>query len=269
MHILNLPILLLQITCCNFAGAQEFLPAAPFGGKQQLREFLNEHLVYPRQELNSGKEGNVALAFDINADGHTSNLKVLQSSSLAMTLEAVRLFNLLLWEPASYRGKPVINHQELTIPFSIKHYQKACRIRGYDALAIPALPTDTSLKVYAYRQTDKAPRPVFKEKNTDFQSFINKNFHYPDLAFKQNITGVVNVNFVVEPYGVISNVYVDNHLGAGCKEEAIRLVKLIQWMPGVVNGKAVRVMMGLSITFSLDGKNKYEYQPNQASNSMN
>lgn len=98
---------------------------------------------------------------------------------------------------------------------------------------------------------------------------MKKNFHYPDIAFKQNITGIVNVNFVVEPSGLISNVYVINRLGAGCTEESIRLVKLIRWMPGVVDGKAVRVLMNLSITFSLDGKNKFEYQPNQASNSMN
>jgi periplasmic protein TonB len=73
----------------------------------------------------------------------------------------------------------------------------------------------------------------------------------------------------VEPYGLISNVNVNDPLGAGCKEEAIRLVKLLRWMPGILNGKAVRVLMNLSITFNLNDKNKFEYQPNQASNSMN
>jgi TonB family protein len=260
------------IQVCDFskkADAQEFFPASPYGGKQQLKEFFNEHLVYPKGELNSGKEGNVALAFDIDANGHTSNLKVLQSVGPDMAKEAIRLFHLLLWEPSNYRGKVINDHQEMTIPFNIKHYQKNCRLRGYDSISFPYRPVDTSFKIYAFQQTDKAPVPVFNEKDITFQSFMKKNFHYPDLAFKQNITGLVKVNFVVEPYGIISNVYVDNHLGAGCTEEAVRLVKLLRWMPGIVNGTAVRVLMNLSITFSLDGKNKFEYQPNQASNSMN
>jgi outer membrane biosynthesis protein TonB len=251
------------------AYAQEFFPATPFGGKQQLKDFFDEHLVYPRNELSSGIEGSVALAFDIDAKGIISQLKVLQTGTPGMTKEAIRLFNLLLWDPANYRGKFVSDHQQLTIPFNIKHYRRICRLRGYDTITFPFHPADTSFKTYTYRHTDKVPVPVFNDKDDSFQSFMRRNFHYPDLAFKQNITGIVNVNFIVEPYGIISNVYVDNHLGAGCSEEAMRLVKLISWMPGIIEGKAVRVRMKMSITFSLDGKNKFEYQPNQASNSMN
>jgi hypothetical protein len=249
--------------------AQDFLPAQPYGGKQQFKDFLNEQIVYPRKDLSSGIEGNVAFAFDIDDKGHTSNLKVLQAVSPGIAEEAIRLFNLVLWEPANYRGKPVNDHQEISIPFNIKHYHKICRLRGYDTIISPFHPADSSYRIYAFRQTDKTPVPIYAEPAETFQSFMSKNFHYPDLAFKQNITGIVKVNFVVESTGLVSNVNVENHLGAGCTEEAIRLVKLLRWMPGIVSGKAVRVIMNLSITFSLNDKNKFEYQPNQASNSMN
>jgi hypothetical protein len=262
-------VIILVFACSEKMHAQEFFPASPYGGKQQVREFLNEHLIYPAFELNAGKEGNVVLAFDIDINGLVSQLRVLQTVSPAITQEAIRLFRLLLWKPAIFRGKVVADHQELTIPFNIKHYHKVCRLRGYDSLTFPMLPVDTSNKIYSYRQLDFAPEPVFTEENLSYESFMRKNFHYPDLAFKQNISGIVNVNFVVEPYGLISNVNIDNRLGAGCTEEAIRLVKLLRWIPGKVSGKAVRVLMNLSITFSLDGKNKFEYQPNQASNTMN
>jgi len=268
-NILCLLILILVNAYSSPANAQEFFPASPYGGKQQLKEFFNEHLVYPHHELISGKEGDVALAFDIDAKGQISQLKVLLQVSPEFTKEAIRLFNLLLWESANYRGKLVNDHQEITIPFNIKHYQKICRLRGYDTITYPFYQVDTSLKIYAYKQTEKPPAPVFTKKDITYESFMRKYFHYPELAFKQNITGIVNVYFIVEPYGIISNVNVDNRLGAGCTEEAIRLIRLIKWMPGIVNGKAVRVSMNLSITFSLDGKNKFEYQPNQASNSMN
>jgi TonB family protein len=266
-------ILLMIFLLANIGPAQvfsqEFYPASPYGGKQQLKEFINEHLVFPHSELVSGKEGNVALAFDIDVNGKPSQLKILQSVSPEINKEAIRLFRLLLWEPASYRGKSVNDHQEITIPFNIKHYHKLTRQRGYDTIPYPYRPVDTSFTTYAYKQTTKVPVPIFSKKDITFQSFMKENFNYPEMAFKQNITGIVNVNFIVEPYGLISNVCTDNRLGAGCTEEAIRLVKLIRWMPGIVNGKAVRVSMNLSITFSLDGKNKFEYQPNQASNSMN
>jgi hypothetical protein len=262
-------ILVLVNTMPGQVLAQEFFPASPFGGKQLLKEFFNDHLVYPRDELSNGTEGNVALAFDVDMHGHISQLKLLQAVCPAINKEAIRLFKLLLWEPASYRGRPVADHQEITIPFNIKHYRKISRMRGYDTLSFPRRPADTSFKTYAYNQTSVVPLPVFSKKDITFQSFMKDNFHYPESAFKQNITGIVKVDFVVEPYGIISNINTDNHLGAGCTEEAIRLVKLIRWMPGIADGKAVRVKMNLSITFSLDGKNKFEYQPNQASNSMN
>jgi len=249
--------------------AQEFFPATNYGGKTQLKEFLFEHMVYPRAELAAGKDGNVSIAFDVDPKGSTKDLKILQTSGSAFTKEALRLFSLLLWNPASIRGKNTSDHQALTITFNCKHYLKMCRLRGYDTITRPYYPIDTTLKIYTYRMTKKAPEPVFSDKETTLQSFFAKNFHYPEAALKQNVTGIVKVRFVVETYGIISNATVDNHLGAGCAEEAIRLVKLLKWKPGIMNGKAVRVEMNLAITFGLNEKGGFQYQPNQSENSMN
>lgn len=251
------------------ASAQEFIPACCYGGKKQFKDFLTEHMVYPRAELAAGKDGSVSLAFDISVKGTVEDIKIIQTSGSAFSREALRLFNLLLWKPAVVRGKNVRDHQELTIPFNCKHYPKMCRLRGYDTIAIPYYPVDTTLKVYAYRMTKIVPQPVFANGESSLQSFFVKNFHYPEAALKQNVTGIVKVRFIVETYGIISNVTVDNYLGAGCAEEAIRLVKLIRWKPGIFSGKAVRVEMSLSVTFGLNEKGGFQYQPNQAENSMN
>jgi hypothetical protein len=249
--------------------AQDFFPATCYGGKQQLKTFLAEHMVYPREELAAGKDGSASLAFNISDKGMPGDIKVLRTSGPAFTQEAIRLFNLLLWHPANMLGKNISDHQELTITFDRKHYIKTCRIRGYDTIAKPFYPIDSTLKIYAYRKTNKPPEPILGGGITSLQSFFIKNFHYPETALKQNVTGIVIVRFVVESYGIISNVTVDNHLGAGCAEEAIRLVKLIRWKPGIVNNKAVRVNMNLSVTFGLNEKGGFQYQPNQAENSMN
>jgi TonB family protein len=246
--------------------AQEFFPATCYGGKQQFKDFLEQHMVYPRAELAAGKDGSVSFAFDIDARGNTEDVKILLTSGDKFSTEALRLFRLLLWKPANIRGKDISDHQELTISFSCKHYYKACRLRGYDTITFPYRPVDTTLKIFAYRMTKFAPEPIIAVKGTSLQSFIAKNFHYPEAALKQNVAGIVKVSFIVETYGIISNVTVDNHLGAGCAEEAVRLVKLIRWKPGIVNGKAVRVNMSLSITFGMNEKDGFRDQPNKTDN---
>jgi TonB family protein len=249
--------------------AQEFYPATCYGGKQHLKDFLTEHMVYPRAELAAGRDGSVSLAFDIDAKGLPEEVKTLQTSGSAFTAEAMRLFRLLLWTPASVRGKAVNDHQELTISFSCKHYHKACRIRGYDTITYPYRPADTTLKIFSCRLTKLAPEPIFGDNDASMQSFFAKNFRYPAASLSQNVSGIVMVSFVIEPYGIISNVTADDHLGAGCAEEAIRLAKLIRWKPGIVNGKAVRVYMNLSVTFGPDLDDGIHFRPQQVEDALN
>ena len=58
-----------------------------------------------------------------------------------------------------------------------------------------------------------------------FGKFIAENLKYPELAYTQNIAGDVELSFIVETSGRISNLEVVNPLGGGCTEEAIHLIK--------------------------------------------
>jgi protein TonB len=62
---------------------------------------------------------------------------------------------------------------------------------------------------------------------------------------------VVKLGFVVEPTGRISNLTIDQTVGGGCNEEAIRLLKLLQWMPAIKDKKAVRSRASIEIKFVL------------------
>ena len=43
-------------------------------------------------------------------------------------------------------------------------------------------------------------------------------------------------------------------LGGGCTEEAIRVVKKMRWMPGILDKTAVRTCMELEIVFDIAGQ---------------
>ena len=82
--------------------------------------------------------------------------------------------------------------------------------------------------------------------------FIEANLQYPKKAREQKITGIVVVQFVVEMDGSLSNVKVIKGIGAGCDEEAVRLIKASSpWNAGKQRGKPVRVKKSRVINFRL------------------
>ena len=82
--------------------------------------------------------------------------------------------------------------------------------------------------------------------------YLAKNIKYPQMARESGVQGRVFINFVIEPDGHVSNVKVMRGIGAGCDEEAVRVVKSMpKWKPGKQRGKAVRVSYNLPVNFQL------------------
>jgi protein TonB len=81
--------------------------------------------------------------------------------------------------------------------------------------------------------------------------FLRNNLVYPPAAFDNNIQGRVAVNFTVDEEGKIVQAKVIQGIGYGCDEEALRVIRLTKWKPGLVHGKPVRVNFNQVITFLL------------------
>ena len=82
--------------------------------------------------------------------------------------------------------------------------------------------------------------------------FIQKNLKYPEIALENGIEGTVVVEFVVERDGSITNIKVLKEIGAGCGNEAMRIVKLMpKWNPGKQRDMPVRVKMRAPIKFRI------------------
>jgi periplasmic protein TonB len=82
--------------------------------------------------------------------------------------------------------------------------------------------------------------------------FFSENIKYPIAAREIGVQGPVYFTFVVEKDGSISNIKMLRGIGAGCDEEALRVVSMMpKWKPGRQNGREVRVQFNLPISFVL------------------
>lgn len=83
-------------------------------------------------------------------------------------------------------------------------------------------------------------------------SYLAKFIRYPAVARENGIQGRVIITFVVERDGSLSKVKVVRGIGSGCDEEAVRVMKNSpKWKPGIQNGRPVRVLYSIPISFTL------------------
>ncbi len=80
---------------------------------------------------------------------------------------------------------------------------------------------------------------------------IQKKIRYPEIARKAGVEGRVILQFIVDENGNVTEPAVVRGIGAGCDEEALRVVREAKFKPGRQRGKAVKVKMSLPITFKL------------------
>lgn len=82
--------------------------------------------------------------------------------------------------------------------------------------------------------------------------YFQRNNRYPTSARRNQVEGVVYVQFIVEKNGDLSNFKVVKGVGYGCDEEAVRLLdRMPKWIPGQHRSTTVAVYQTLPVTFKL------------------
>ena len=95
-------------------------------------------------------------------------------------------------------------------------------------------------------------QPSFPGGMDKFYNYLNKSIKYPPMAAEANIQGKVFVSFVVEKDGSLTDIHIIRNLGGGTDEEAVRVLKASPpWLPGIQNGRQVRVKYNIPISFKL------------------
>ncbi|WP_436832919.1 TonB family protein [Parapedobacter sp. DT-150] len=101
-----------------------------------------------------------------------------------------------------------------------------------------------------FQSVEINPQPVGGMRS--FMKWVADNYDYPQAAIEAGVNGQVQVSFVVEKDGSLTDIKLVRDLKYGTGEAAIRLLqRSSKWSPGIQNGRPVRVAYTLPIRLNL------------------
>jgi TonB family protein len=221
--------------------------AENWGGKREFKKLFKQEMCYPEDALIKKYGGKVKVEFTIDDQGVPKNFQILKSVSKSVNAEALRLIQMCIWEPAQIDGENVESKVVQSCTFNPYVYSEWLELRNENIE-----PIDFT-KYPLLEETQLDQRPKYKGSSGSFEELIKNELEYPIEAFKLKINGIVEIKFVVEPTGRVTNVKISKSLEANCDIEAKRVVSYGQWQPGMQNGQPVRTVMTRQIRFTPGG----------------
>lgn len=95
--------------------------------------------------------------------------------------------------------------------------------------------------------------PIFKDGGAiGLKKFINENLRYPNTD--ECITGKVYVSFTVDTLGNVKDIEIKKGITPSTDKEAIRVVEMLTFIPGLRFGRIVETKMILPISFTIEHK---------------
>lgn len=91
------------------------------GGYAEMEKFIQTHLHYPGEALDSGIQGMVVLRLKINSKGDISDIKIIRNLGGGCGKEAARMIRMMpRWSPAILKGLPVESERFVPVRFVLK-----------------------------------------------------------------------------------------------------------------------------------------------------
>lgn len=112
--------------------------------------------------------------------------------------------------------------------------------------------TDKNGKKTKYDPSNIEIQPEYPGGMQMLRQYISDNYKYPQTAIKARVSGTVQVTFIVNTEGYISDIKVTKDLGFGTGEAAEKLVRTFgKWKPGSIRGILQEVSYTLPIRLDL------------------
>lgn len=122
------------------------------------------------------------------------------------------------------------------------------RIQQVEVVEQPKVEAEISDEIFTVVEVTAEP----KGGRAAFYKYVAESIQYPVQARRMGIHGRVFVEFIVNKDGTLTDVVAVKGIGAGCDEEAVRIVKNSPpWNPGRQRGHPVKQRMVVPITFML------------------
>ena len=207
------------------------MPSFP-GGDAELLKYIATNIKYPKESQDNGEQGRVICSFIVGRDGSVNNPEVLRGVTPLLNEEAVRVINTMpRWNPGMQRGKAVAVKYTVPITFRLKSPVEEAK-------------EETLTVVDVMPQYPGGDRELLK--------FIAQSIKYPTDAQEAGVQGRVICSFVVDKKGNIVEPKIIRGIDPSLDAEALRVIGMMpRWTPGRQDGKAVRVLYTVPITFRL------------------
>ena len=209
----------------------EKMPSFP-GGDAELLKYIATNIKYPKESQDNGEQGRVICSFIVGRDGSVNNPEVLRGVTPLLNEEAVRVINTMpRWNPGMQRGRAVAVKYTVPITFRLKS-------------PVEETKEETLTVVDVMPQYPGGDRELLK--------FIAQSIKYPTDAQEAGVQGRVICSFVVDKKGNIVEPKIIRGIDPSLDAEALRVIGMMpRWTPGRQDGKAVRVLYTVPITFRL------------------
>lgn len=209
----------------------EKMPSFP-GGDAELLKYIATNIKYPKESQDNGEQGRVICSFIVGRDGSVNNPEVLRGVTPLLNEEAVRVINTMpRWNPGMQRGKAVAVKYTVPITFRLKSPVEEAK-------------EETLTVVDVMPQYPGGDRELLK--------FIAQSIKYPTDAQEAGVQGRVICSFVVDKKGNIVEPKIIRGIDPSLDAEALRVIGMMpRWTPGRQDGKAVRILYTVPITFRL------------------
>ena len=242
-------VILSAYTCMAQVVSNVDVEPTNIGGKEEFKRVFEQEMIYPTASLNKKIGGKEVITFILKKDSTITDIKIDNSLSKDIDVEAMRMLRLYQWIPGIKSGHYVDSKWSVVFDFDPEKYSKICKKRGFVKFKyLPKMKVDSTEKVY----TTPEQFPMYPKGNYALQDFIKENLEYPRQAQLSNIQGTVVLRFVVEPSGLMTNIGIVKSVGGGCDQEALRILQMINWYPGKYDEKLARVQMTFPFYFILN-----------------
>ena len=203
------------------------------GGEAALMKFIASNLKW----IPGGKNGRLIMQFVVKKDGTVGDVKVLRPLSPEQDAEAERVVRMLKFTPGMMQGKPVDVWYTLPVSFRSKADAKPASPRTAPAAGESIAGDD------AYTAVETMPR--YEGGEAALMKFIASNLKW--IPGGKN--GRLIMQFVVKKDGTVGDVKVLRPLSPEQDAEAERVVRMLKFTPGMMQGKPVNVWYTLPVSF--------------------
>ena len=209
----------------------EKMPSFP-GGDAELLKYIATNIKYPKESQDNGEQGRVICSFIVGRDGSVNNPEVLRGVTPLLNEEAVRVINTMpRWNPGMQRGKAVAVKYTVPITFRLKSPVEEAKEGTLTVVDV---------------------MPQYPGGDRELLKFIAQSMKYPTDAQEAGVQGRVICSFVVDKKGNIVEPKIIRGIDPSLDAEALRVIGMMpRWTPGRQDGKAVRVLYTVPITFRL------------------